>query len=321
MKIAVVGRISVLLLITNITFSSMPASIKNTLIVPGESIGDFKLGMKFGEATKEMNDEAFYTSMMGCSHFHFMINKIADDVSSEARKSIAGKFFNIDSADFKLFNLKYPEFEKAIHNNEDFKNSTVIISIPMGDYPRNFDFFKKNYIIEEIRTYNPMFHTQDGIRVGTTLDEVEKIYGKFTVRRDLYETSNFMEYIEINGLLMNVRVDFNLAEAKLAEAKLVEASKMTEEMTEEMGREMRSKMRDEMTNCGIDYQEFSGPYKSKYESTTKYKKYCIVESFAVRCDRYKPSPLCPDGYRDINDIVLGSVRHYHLLNKHIKNSK
>lgn len=121
----------------------MAEPIKNTLIVPGESIGDFKLGMKFGEATKEMNDEAFYTSMMGCSHFHFMINKIADDVSSEARKSIAGKFFNIDSADFKLFNLKYPEFEKAIDNNEGFKNSTEIISIPMSDYPRNFDFFKK----------------------------------------------------------------------------------------------------------------------------------------------------------------------------------
>jgi hypothetical protein len=120
----------------------MAASIKNTLIVPGESIGDFKLGTKLSEATKEMNDDVFYTAQLGHA-VYFTINKIADNVPPEARKRIAGKFFDIDSMDSKLFNLQYPEFAQSTKYRYVFTNSTPILFIGMSMIPEDFDFFKK----------------------------------------------------------------------------------------------------------------------------------------------------------------------------------
>lgn len=264
----------------------MAASIKNTLIVPGESIGDFKLGTKLSEATKEMNDEVFYTLYgNGCSAEVFTIRQFTDKVNHNEKKRLAGKIFNGWE-----YNSKSERVQENLLFNDVLQNMSNI-STDLLDLPRaifythnyqggeNFDFFKKNYIIDEVKTSHFAFHTKDGIRVGMPLYEVEKIYGKLTLEEGLGEGSSGIEYTSTNdGLSMEIELDPAMATETL-----------------------------NMNGCGIDYQEGGSPQTGSYQYTTKYSKACIVKSITVKClSEYgaRPSPLCPDGYRDMNETIL-----------------
>ena len=105
-------------------------------------------------------------------------------------------------------------------------------------------FSKKNYIIDEVKTSHFAFHTKDGIRVGTPLYEVEKIYGKLTLILPRGEGSSGIEYTSTNdGLSMEIELDPAMATETL-----------------------------NMNGCGIDYQEGGSPQTSSYQYTTKYSK-------------------------------------------------
>jgi hypothetical protein len=241
----------------------MAAPIKNTLIVPGESIGDIKLGMKFGEATKEIDDEVFYTGETGhCAHF--FIKKIPDDVSPQDKKRLAGKFFNIDNS----------EVEKVIKNDEVFKNSIDILYIPISMMPEDFDFFKKNYIINHIETSDFAFYTKDGIRIGMPLYEVEKIHGKLELTASYQSEAGYSpeDVTTKDGLTMKIELD----------------PKITPEA-------------DIYKDCGIDYSGVDGDYN---RTTSKYSKTCIVKSFVAICGYKNNSPLCPDKVLQMNDSTL-----------------
>lgn len=78
-------------MLINITFSTTASSIKNTLIVPVNAIGDLKLEMTFGEATKKLDRNVFYVYL--CVDFCYLhINKISDNIPLSVRKKLQENF-------------------------------------------------------------------------------------------------------------------------------------------------------------------------------------------------------------------------------------